>query len=210
MAMIGRLVGYICEKQPPALMIDVNGVGYEVLAPMSTFYELPADQNEKVVLYTHLSVREDAHQLFAFSDLLQRKLFRILIKVNGVGPKLALAILSGMSVSEFVSAVKHGDSAMLVRLPGVGKKTAERLLIEMADKVRDVQAPSTDVELNQPSSIQPSSSNDRAQMIEDALSALVALGYKPAEAEKCVKNVGVEAGSSQELIRLALQLMVKK
>lgn len=134
--MIGRIRGKLLEKQAPELLVDVNGVGYEIQAPMTTIYLLPA-LGETVELFTHLVVREDAHLLFGFASLRDRTLFRALIKVNGVGPKLALTILSGMDAQDFVRCVRDDDTAGLVRLPGVGKKTAERLLIEMRDRLRD-------------------------------------------------------------------------
>ncbi|HSB97665.1 MAG TPA: Holliday junction branch migration protein RuvA, partial [Spongiibacteraceae bacterium] len=134
--MIGRIRGKLLEKQAPELLVDVNGVGYEIQAPMTTIYQLPA-LGETVELFTHLVVREDAHLLFGFASLRDRALFRALIKVNGVGPKLALTILSGMDAQDFVRCVRDNDGAGLVRLPGVGKKTAERLLIEMRDRLRD-------------------------------------------------------------------------
>ena len=133
--MIGRLTGILLEKQPPHILVDVQGVGYELDAPMSTFYQLPA-LGEKVTLHTHMVVREDAQLLYAFADKRGRELFRELIRLNGVGPKLALALMSGMDVDELVMAVQHQDVSALVRVPGVGKKTAERLLIELRDRFK--------------------------------------------------------------------------
>ncbi|HHI77301.1 MAG TPA: Holliday junction branch migration protein RuvA, partial [Gammaproteobacteria bacterium] len=132
--MIGRLCGRVVERQPPFLLLDVNGVGYEIEAPMSTFYALPAD-DRPVTLHTHLAIRDDAHVLYGFASAGDRALFRALLKVSGVGGKMALAILSGMSVDEFALAVQAGDTAALVRLPGVGKKTAERLIVERRDRL---------------------------------------------------------------------------
>ena len=133
--MIGRIAGVLLDKQPPELMVDVNGVGYEISAPMTTFYRLPL-LNEPVTLFTHLVVRDDAHLLYGFYDKQERSLFRLLIKVNGVGPKMALAILSGIESDTFAHCVEDNDTAALVRIPGVGKKTAERLIIEMRDKLK--------------------------------------------------------------------------
>lgn len=203
--MIGRIRGIIIEKQAPHLLVDVSGVGYELQAPMTTFYRLPA-VGQEVVLHTHLQVREDAHVLFGFFDGRERELFRELLKVNGVGPKLALAILSGMEPDLFVKCVQEHNYNALTRLPGVGKKTAERLLIEMRDRL-DSWAPdfgrvgvSLDASLIAPAS----------DALQDAESALIALGYKPQEASKAVAAVKVGEGqSSEELIRLALKNMVR-
>ena len=204
--MIGFLRGVIADKQPPQLLLDVNGVGYEVNAPMCTFYRLPK-VGETVVLHTHLSVREDAHTLFGFYDKKERELFRTLIKISGVGPKMALAILSGMEVNAFVLCVQHGDAATLTKLPGVGKKTAERLVIEMRDKFKDWDATVSD------SSSNVLISTDQVELspneyIQEAEDALVALGYKAAEANRMVSKVKDQGGSSETLIRLALKGMV--
>lgn len=199
--MIGRLSGVLLEKQPPYLLIDVSGVGYEAQAPMTSFYPMPA-VGEEVVLHTHLSVSENAHQLFAFYTQDERRLFRTLIKVSGVGPKMALAILSGMPVNDFVHCVMSDNVAALVKVPGVGKKTAERLIIEVKDKLKDwgVGEVSTPAEmLDQPVA---------ASMITaDAESALIALGYKPTDAAKVIASVQQSASpaNSEELIRLALK-----
>src|SRR6185295_11978133 len=178
--MIGRIRGKLLEKQAPELLVDVNGVGYEIQAPMTTIYQLPA-LGENVELFTHLVVREDAHLLFGFASLPDRALFRALIKVNGVGPKLALTILSGMDVADFVRCVRDNDAAGLVKLPGVGKKTAERLLIEMRDRLRDWHADG--VAVGAGSAQLPSGGND--QLLE-AESALISLGYKPQEATRMI------------------------
>ena len=196
--MIGRLKGTLLEKQPPALLIDVNGVGYEVLAPMTTFYELPASGGE-VVLHTHLAVREDAHVLYGFLRESDRAMFRNLIKVSGVGPKLALAILSGMSAEEFAAAVHAGDSAGLTRLPGVGKKTAERLVVEMKDRLKDVAGSSL------PSALGVAGAAANTDAVKDAISALISLGYKPQEASKMVSGIDSDGLPSEEVIRLALR-----
>jgi Holliday junction DNA helicase RuvA len=201
--MIGRIRGKLLEKQAPELLVDVNGVGYEIHAPMTTIYQLPA-LGEQVELHTHLIVREDAHLLFGFASLQDRALFRALIKVNGVGPKLALTILSGMDVNDFVRCVRDGDTAGLVKLPGVGKKTAERLLIEMRDRLRDWHADG--VAVSEGAAQLPKREND---YLLEAESALIALGYKPAEATKMIAAVKNEGTTSEILIRAALKKAVK-
>lgn len=202
--MIGRLRGTLAEKQPPLLLVDVGGVGYEVEAPMSTFYQLPA-LGETVVLHTHLVVREDAHLLFGFASESERRLFRTLIKVNGVGAKLALTILSGISADEFARCVQENDTAALVRLPGVGKKTAERLIVEMRDRLADWEG---DIVLpgSAPTAAAATPVQDETR---DAISALVSLGYKPPEASRLVSKVETEGLSSEEIIRAALKQAVK-
>jgi len=202
--MIGRLNGVLLEKQPPFILVDCNGVGYECQAPMNTIYNLP-EAGQKVVLHTHLSISENAHTLFAFYSLEERKLFRELIKVNGVGPKLALAILSAMNAVEFVQNVHHGEASTLVKIPGVGKKTAERLIIEMKDRLKDWDvAPIGDLELTpSPESTAPSSSN-----VQEAISGLVALGYKPVQASKAISQVKDDSLPAATLIRLALKNML--
>jgi holliday junction DNA helicase RuvA len=184
--------------------VDVNGVGYEIQAPMTTIYKVPAI-GEKVELYTHLIVREDAHLLYGFASQQERALFRSLIKVNGVGPKLALTILSGMDVEAFVRCVRDNDAAGLVRLPGVGKKTAERLLVEMRDRLRDWQVDG--LSASGGTALLPGSSNDH---LLEAESALISLGYKPQEATRMISAVSKEAATtSEELIRRALKNAVK-
>lgn len=200
--MIGRIRGTLLEKQAPELLVDVAGVGYEIQAPMTTFYQLPAP-GENVVLHTHLIVREDAHLLFGFASREERSLFRALIKVNGVGPKLALAILSGMDVDAFVRCVRDNDTNALVRLPGVGKKTAERLLVEMRDRLRDWHV---DGVIVAEGSAQLPQTKDN---LLEAESALISLGYKPQEAARMVASVKSDGASSEELIRAALKSMVK-
>lgn len=202
--MIGSLHGVIREKQPPQLLLDVNGVGYEVDAPMSTFYRLP-EVGQSVTLFTHLVVREDAHLLYGFFSHEERLLFRTLLKVNGVGPRLALTILSSINPDEFVQCVVHNDTASLIRLPGVGKKTAERLIIEMRDKLAAWQQDSP-IELNILTPVTERGS--RNQVLQDAISALIALGYKPQEASRAVAKVDDGALSSEEIIRKALREMV--
>lgn len=204
--MIGRLRGIVAEKHPPELLIDVQGVAYEVEAPMSTFYQLPPT-GESVTLYTHLVVRDDAHLLFGFASRAERSLFRTLIKVNGVGAKLALTILSGISADDFARCVQDGDAATLVRLPGVGKKTAERLLIEMRDRLQDWEAPAV---LPGAAALPAGAPPAAADPVKDALSALVALGYKPPEASRLVSGVDAEGLSSEEIIRAALKRAVNK
>lgn len=194
--MIGRLTGVLVEKNPPSLLIDVQGVGYEVDAPMSTFYALPAI-GDTVGVFTHLAVRDDAHLLFGFATATERVLFRALIKVNGVGAKVALAILSGLSSDEFLSCIANKDVAALVRVPGIGKKTAERLLIELEDKVTTLgigTVPTgTTVDTDQQSV--------RAQAEE----ALVSLGYKPAEAARLLDKTATAEQSVEQMIRAALR-----
>ncbi|MBQ0719306.1 MAG: Holliday junction branch migration protein RuvA [Gammaproteobacteria bacterium] len=196
--MIGRIRGILLEKQAPHLLLDVQGVGYEIQASLTTFFELPALE-QAVTLHTHFVVREDAQLLYGFSSLAERQLFRELIKVNGVGPKMALAILSGMNSAEFVHCVKSKDIATLVRLPGVGKKTAERLVVEMHDRVEKWALGDGAAGLV---ASQPSSS-----AVQEAESALISLGYKEPEAAKMIAAVtaGNEQATSAQLIRAALK-----
>jgi Holliday junction DNA helicase, RuvA subunit len=204
---IGRLRGVLLEKQPPHLLVDVHGVGYDLLAPMTTFYSLPA-LGEEVVLHTHFSVSENAQQLFAFINKEDRALFRQLIKVSNVGPKMALGILSGMDSSEFVRCVMNNNLNALVQVPGVGKKTAERLIVEMRDRLRDWSA-AADGPIPAPVKAAVTSEN---QIVADAESALIALGYKPVEAAKAINGVLTEQNveRSEDLIRLALRSMMPK
>lgn len=201
--MIGRLRGILAEKKPPYLLLDVNGVGYELEAPMGTIFQLP-EVGTEVTLHTHLVVRDDAHLLFAFATETERTLFRTLIKVNGVGAKLALTILSGISADEFARCVHDGDTASLVRLPGVGKKTAERLIVEMKDRLDDWQ----------PAPVLPGAEGvataPAGDAVKDAISALVSLGYKPPEASRLISKLDTEGLDSEELIRGALKQAVKK
>lgn len=197
--MIGFLRGVLVAKKAPSLVLDVGGVGYEIDAPMSTFYKLPA-LGETVILHTHLAVREDAHTLYGFHSEPERALFRSLIKTTGVGAKLALAILSGISADDFHRCVQMNDTAMLVRLPGIGKKTAERLIIEMRDRL-----PGTDgltVSITTSGGV---SAPVETSPVPDAVSALVALGFKPQDANAMVRAIPVEGKTSEDLIRLALQ-----
>jgi Holliday junction DNA helicase RuvA len=197
--MIGRLTGILLEKQPPQILLDVGGVGYEVEAPMSTFYRLPA-LGEKATLHTHLVVREDAQLLYAFADKRDRQLFRELIRLNGVGPKLALALMSGLEVDELIGAVQAQDVSALTRVPGVGKKTAERLLVELKGKFTAWES--------LPGGVAPLATNptqSAPSQTSDAVSALIALGYKPQEASRAVSAIKEEGLSSEELIRRALK-----
>lgn len=197
--MIGRLRGVIVEKQPPHLLLEVGGIGYELEAPMTTFYDLP-ETGATVTLFTHLVVREDAQLLFAFGNERERLLFRTLLKVNGVGARLALAILSGMDAEDFARMVHEGNANALTRLPGVGKKTAERLIMEMRDRLKDWQPAGV------PGDARPD--NKTSDTSNDAISALIALGYKPQEASKFVHAAFEDGLSSEELIRAALKASV--
>lgn len=199
--MIGFLKGRLVVKKPPMLLLEVQGVGYELDAPMSTFYGLPEPGTE-VMLYTHLAIREDAHNLYGFISELERSLFRSLIKVNGVGAKLALAILSGLTVEEFQKAVEYQDTGRLVKVPGIGKKTAERLIIELRDRV-------TDLAVRSLSGANGSVLVIPESPVDDAVAALVALGFRPQDAALLVRKVEGSAQTSQELIRLALQASSK-
>jgi len=197
--MIGRITGIIVSKVAPDVLVDVQGVGYEVLVSLGTFFDLP-EVAEAVTLHTHFVVREDAQLLFGFSSLQERSLFRTLIKVNGVGPKMALGILSGMTAGEFAHAIRTNDVATLVKLPGVGKKTAERLVIEMRDRLDDI-----DVTVN------ANVSDKRPDIQQEAESALIALGYKPQDAAKMISRAeGDQITSAEQLIRAALKSMVAK
>jgi len=199
--MIGFLRGIILKKQPPLLILDVQGVGYEVEAPMTTFYTLP-DVDEEIEIFTHLVVRDDAHLLFGFATENERHLFRTLIKVNGVGAKMALTILSGIEADEFALCIQNNDTARLTKLPGVGKKTAERLIIEMRDRLDGLPAIS-----NTRTNDVPNINNDP---VNEAVSALIGLGYKPPEASRFVLAVANDGMSSEDLIREALKNSVKK
>jgi holliday junction DNA helicase RuvA len=192
--MIGSVRGRLASKSPPQLTVDVGGLGYELDAPMSTFFLLPA-VGEEVRLLTHLVVREDAHILYAFSTEDERRLFRSLIKVSGVGPKIALALLSGISVEAFAQCVHSQDIAALTRVPGIGRKTAERLIVELRDRLARPESNGGGASLPTPS-MSPET---------EAFSALVALGYRPAEATRLLKAVGPGTHSTEELIRRALQ-----
>lgn len=193
--MIGRIAGTLLEKNPPALLVDVQGVGYELDAPMSTFYKLPGI-GEPVALLVHMVVREDAMLLFGFSNALERTLFRALLKVNGVGAKVALSILSGMSADEFLACIARDDADALVRVPGIGKKTAERLLVELKDRVASIGAGASGG-----STTTRSDTSSRAQAEE----ALAALGYKPVETKRLLDQSSPADQSVEEMIRAALK-----
>lgn len=195
--MIGFLRGRLIAKHPPSLLVDVQGVGYELEAPMSTFYELPA-AGQELQLFTHLVVREDAHVLYGFGTESERRLFRALLKVSGVGPKIALGILSGISAEAFARCVEAEDAATLTRIPGVGRKTAERLIIEMRDRLRT---------LTPVGEVAPAGVANGAQA--EAYGALVALGYKPAEVTRLLKSAE-GATTTEEVIRRALQAAVRE
>jgi Holliday junction DNA helicase RuvA len=192
---IGFLRGRLADRRPPHLVVDVGGVGYELEAPMSTFYSLPGVGAE-VQLVTHLVVREDAHVLFGFATERERSLFRELIKVSGVGPRIALAILSGVTADEFHRCVEAQDVARLVTVPGIGRKTAERLVIEMRDRLKALPGPAF-----APGS--PATAPGGAQA--EAFAALVALGYKPAEVSRLLQKVDPSATTTEDLIRHALR-----
>jgi Holliday junction DNA helicase RuvA len=197
--MIGSVRGRIASKTPPQLMVDVGGLGYELEAPMSTFFHLPA-VGQEVSLLTHLVVREDAHVLYAFGTEGERRLFRSLIKVSGVGPKIALALLSGISVEAFSRCVVNEDITALTKVPGIGRKTAERLVVEMRDRLGDPAASADGVGASGGVSV-PVSANPESE----AYAALVSLGYRPAEATRLLKAIGPGTHSTEELIRRALQ-----
>ncbi len=201
--MIGRLRGELVAKQPPYLLLEVGGIGYELEAPMSTFYALP-NIGEQVTLFTHLLVREDAHILYAFVNESERRLFRTLLKVSGIGAKMALAILSGMDVRAFERCVQEGDTASLVRLPGIGRKTAERLIVEMRDRLVTKDNPTS-------ADIARVTNEDSLPMnpVDEAIQALVALGYKSQEALRLVKRVDARNLNSEGIIRLALKASLK-
>lgn len=199
--MISRLTGLLAAKRAPQILIDCHGVGYEADVSMTTFYKLP-EVGEQISIWTHLLVKDDSHSLVGFHDEQERKLFRQLIRINGVGPKMALTILSGIDERQFALCIANNDLAMLTRLPGVGKKTAERLVIEMRDKIDAIAG---DLAEQQVTPVGHS-------IVSEAIEALQALGYKPAEAEKMIgraQQQGDAADSASQLIKKALQAMVK-
>lgn len=198
--MIGRLHGEILYKRPPYLLLDVRGVGYELEAPMSTFHALP-EVGGRVILLTHLAIRDDAHVLYGFLKEAERELFRALLKIVGVGGKLALAILSSMSAEEFSRCVQSADSLALTRVPGVGKRTAERLIVEMRDRLEQLSGLSPGV----PALPAGGPATGGAGPSAEAIGALVALGYKPVEAERLVRRVEAPQLTSEDLIRAALK-----
>jgi Holliday junction DNA helicase RuvA len=194
--MIGSIRGRLTLKQPPRIIVECGGVGYEIETPMSTFLELPQIGTD-IFLHTHLQVREDAHSLFGFATEEEKALFRALLKVSGVGAKMALGILSGMGVADFHRSVLHEDSAMLVKIPGVGRKTAERLIVEMRDRIdRQHQLPKVAGRLPQ------------ADARSEAFDALVALGYKPQEVRRLIGQLDVDGKSAEDIIRSALRQAV--
>jgi Holliday junction DNA helicase RuvA len=206
--MIGRLRGTLLEKLAPDVLLDVAGVGYEVQLPFTSFYQLP-EIGQEAVLYTHFVVREDAQLLYGFVSSSERALFRQLIKANGVGPKLALTILSGLSADDFVRCVQQDDLTTLVKLPGIGKKTAERLLVEMRDRLKDwgMQASSNSVAGIQGAPVVPNLSSSE-QASQDAVGALLSLGYTQQQASKAVQKVKTDDMSSEQLIKAALRSMM--
>lgn len=206
--MIGRLRGILIEKQPGHLLVEAAGLGYEVDIPYTTFFHLP-ETGQEVVLHTHFAVREDAHSLFGFANRLDRDLFRLLIKVNGVGPRLAVGILSGLDADQFIRCVEQRDASALVKLPGVGKKTAERLLIDMGDRIGQLEGQFVP---RHEGAVKP---GDTARQHprqpdapEEAEAALIALGYKPQEASKAINRVAEDGMSRENLIRHALKAMI--
>ncbi|MDF1644619.1 MAG: Holliday junction branch migration protein RuvA [Pseudomonadales bacterium] len=202
--MIGQIHGILLEKQAPHLLVDVQGVGYEIQAPMTTFYAIP-EVGSEVTLHTHFVVREDAQLLFGFHSQPERQMFRSLIKVNGVGPKVGLAILSGIDAAAFAACIAHDDVKTLIKIPGIGKKTAERLLVEMRDRIQEWEISDPTASLLQP--ITSSTPSDRQQK-QEAESALISLGYSVKEADKAVNAIAKEGMNSEQLIRLALKGMV--
>ena len=196
--MIGRISGVLIEKKPPQIIVDCNGVGYEMESPMTTIWSLP-ELNERVSLYTHLAVRDDAHLLYGFATESERTLFRGLLKVNGVGTKMALAILSGMDVEAFAKCIQTGDAARLTALPGVGKKTAERLIVEMRDRV---------ISANSETGAPRLTAAGAGDPVSDAISGLIALGYKPPDASKYVHALDTDGMTSEDMIREVLKRLV--
>jgi len=207
--LIGRIRGILIEKSPAQALVECAGLGYEVDIPYTTFFNLP-ETGEELVLHTHFVVREDAQSLYGFSSRLDRDLFRLLIRVNGVGPKLAAGILSGLDANQFIRCVEARDANALVKLPGVGKKTAERLLIEMTDRIGQLEGQFTPASRNATAGAGASGTGTPAvhHPAEEAEAALIALGYKPQEASKAISKVAEDGMSSQELIRLALRNMI--
>lgn len=191
--MIGRLSGKLLAKQPPLLLLEVGGVGYEVEAPMSTVFKLPA-VGEALMLHTHLVVREDAQLLFGFATIIEKALFRELIKISGIGPKVALAVLSGISVDDFWNTVRAGETARLVKVPGIGKKTAERIVVELRDKAGAADASGFSA-----------TGSVAANPLAEARAALEGLGYRPAEAQRLTEAVHQDGMSTDQILREALK-----
>ena len=216
--MIGRIRGELAEKKSPSLLVDVSGIGYEILAPMTTIYKLP-DVGKEVLLHTHFVVREDAQLLYGFISKSDRRLFQELIKVNGVGPKMALAILSGMDGVSLIHCIESQDHGLLVTIPGIGKKTAERLIVEMKDRIEKLAVelmelttmdglPQAEMQTALAKEFSMPSGANRKDITE-AISALEALGYKNKEAHKSIMGVRLEATGVESLIKLALKSMIK-
>jgi len=207
--LIGRIRGILVEKTPGQALVECSGLGYEVDIPYTTFFHLP-EAGQEVTLHTHFAVREDAQSLFGFASRLDRDLFRLLIKVNGVGPKMATGILSGLDAQQFIRCVEGRDINSLVKLPGVGKKTAERLLIEMTDRIKQLEGQfvpgSAHSEVSGIEARQASAHSHKP--VDEAEAALIALGYKPQEAARAITRVSEEGMSSETLIRLALRNMI--
>jgi len=207
--LIGRIRGTLIEKSPGQALVECSGLGYEVDIPYTTFFHLP-DAGTEVTLHTHFAVREDAQSLFGFASRLDRDLFRLLIKVNGVGPRLAVGILSGLDAQQFIRCVEARDANALVKLPGVGKKTAERLLIEMTDRIGQLEGQFTP--MSSGTTVDGAAIDEMPMAAHDprdeAEAALIALGYKPQEAAKAINKVGEKGMASEELIRLALRNMI--
>ncbi len=204
--MIGQIRGILIEKNPPEILVDVGGITYEIQVPMSTLYQLP-DVGQEVVLHTHFVVRDDAQLLYGFCHTKDKTLFRSLIRVNGVGPRMALVILSGMEPDEFVRVVRNNDVTAMVNMPGIGKKTAERLIVEMRDRLSEWQA-------SEGAGSAPET-QDSASTIKvfskDAEAALIGLGYKPQQAARAIAQVlkdNLEITDSEELIRMSLKSIV--
>ena len=194
--MIGKLTGKILEKNPPEILLEVSGIGYEILCPMSTFYEMGADAN--LVLHTHLHVKEDAHTLYGFISKDEKTLFRELIRVNGIGPKVALAILSHLNIASLMNAVAHEDDVLLAKTPGIGKKTAQKLIVELKDRLEKLSLSNTaNQQITASANVNPNT--------KQALAALQSLGFKAKEAEKMLAAISDDSLSTEELIRLALQ-----
>lgn len=201
--MISRLTGILAAKRAPQILIDCHGVGYEADVSMTTFYKLP-EVGQQISIWTHLLVKEDSHSLIGFDNEQERKLFRQLIRITGVGPKMALTILSGIDELQFALCIANNDIAMLTRLPGVGKKTAERLVIEMRDRLADWDGSTASA-----AGGVTSAGADVANPVEEAVSALTALGYKPQDASRMVRAVDSKGLTTEAIIRTALQATVQ-
>ncbi len=193
--MIGRLTGKILEKNPPEILLEVSGIGYEVLCPMSSFYEMGSESD--ISLHTHLAVKEDSHTLYGFISKDEKTLFRELIRVNGIGPKVALAILSHLNIASLINAIANEDDTLLAKTPGIGKKTAQKLIVELKDRLEKLELSNTKHQ-----KITASNSNPNTQK---ATQALQALGFKAKEADRMLSAINNESLSTEELIRLALQ-----